>query len=144
MKTIHHIFDIAAPPEKVFTALALPDGIAEWWTTGVEAESSLAVNSPLHLTFGKGYVLNMRVTEFERNALVNFKCLAGPEPWAGSNLRFALEAQDGGTLVRFWQHYSPEPSDDTYGFSNFHWVSFLESLRLFCQTDAGRPFEAVL
>jgi hypothetical protein len=50
---------------------------------------------------------------------------------------------DGGrTRVRFWQDYAVELADDYYGTYNFNWGYYLESLRLFCSTGTGKPFEA--
>jgi hypothetical protein len=48
----------------------------------------------------------------------------------------------GGTLVRFWQYYARELSDDAYGNYNFNWGYYLESLRLLTSARAGKPFLA--
>ena len=50
--------------------------------------------------------------------------------------------EDGGTLVRFWQYYARELSDDAYGNYNFNWGYYLESLRLLTSAGAGKPFLA--
>ena len=43
--------------------------------------------------------------------------------------------------MRFWQHYARELDDDSYGIYNYNWGYYLESLRLLCETRAGKPFE---
>ena len=45
-------------------------------------------------------------------------------------------------IVRFWQGYARELSDDDYGTYNFNWRYYLESLRLFSNTGSGKPFQA--
>ena len=45
--------------------------------------------------------------------------------------RFELGDKGDGTIVRFWQDYARELSDDDYGTYNFNWCYYLESLRLF-------------
>ena len=48
----------------------------------------------------------------------------------------------GGTLVRFWQNYARELSDDAYGTYNFDWGYYLESLRLLTSDGTGTPYRA--
>ena len=58
-------------------------------------------------------------------------------------IRFELEEKGTGTVVRFWQNYARELSDDAYGTYNFNWGYYLESLRLLGETGTGKPFQAV-
>ncbi len=39
MKTIIHVVDTDAPPEKVYAALTTEKGLAGWWTTIVKADA---------------------------------------------------------------------------------------------------------
>jgi len=48
-----------------------------------------------------------------------------------------------GTVVRFWENYARELSDDAYGTYNFNWGYYLESLRLLGETGTGKPLQAV-
>ena len=41
MKTIHHVFEIAAPPGKIFAALTTTEGLSGWWTTKVSAQAEI-------------------------------------------------------------------------------------------------------
>ncbi len=140
MKTIHHVFDTAAPRDKVFAALTTADGLAGWWTTIVKAEA--AAGAVVHLTFAGDFNPDLRVTALEPPALVCWECVGGHEPWAQNTFRFELADKAGGTLVRFWQNYARELSDDAYGVYNFNWGYYLESLRLLAETGGGKPFQA--
>ena len=66
---------------------------------------------------------------------------SGHEPWADNTFRFELEEKGTGTVVRFWQNYARELSDDAYGTYNFNWGYYLESLRLLGETGTGKPFQ---
>ena len=41
MKTIHHVFEIAAPPGEIFAALTTTEGLSGWWTTKVSAQAEI-------------------------------------------------------------------------------------------------------
>jgi uncharacterized protein YndB with AHSA1/START domain len=139
MKTIHHVFDTAAPRDKVFAALTTTEGLSGWWTTIVKAEA--AVGAVVQFTFAGDFNPAMQVTALEPPALVCWECVGGHEPWAQNTFRFELEGKAGGTIVRFWQHYARELSDDAYGTYNFNWGYYLESLRVLSETGAGKPFQ---
>ena len=140
MKTIHHVFEIAAPPGKVFAALTTTEGLSGWWTTKVSAKAE--IGAVVDFTFGGDFNPDMRVTEFDPPLLVGWKCEGGHEPWAENTFRFELEEKGTGTVVRFWQNYARELSDDAYGTYNFNWGYYLESLRLLGETGTGKPFQA--
>ena len=59
-----------------------------------------------------------------------------------NTFRFQLvKLEDGRIRLRFWQDYAVELDDDSYGNYNFNWGYYLESLRLFCTTGQGKPFQ---
>ena len=140
MKTIHHVFETAAPPEKVFSALTSTEGLSGWWSTRVTAEA--AVGAVVAFTFGGDFNPRMRITKLDPPALLSWECVGGHEPWAQNTFRFELAPRGGGTVVRFWQDYARELSDDAYGTYNFNWGYYLESLRLLTETGTGKPFQA--
>ena len=141
MKTIHHVFEIAAPPGKIFAALTTTEGLSRWWTTKVSAKAE--IGAVVDFTFGGDFNPDMRVTELDPSVLVAWECVGGHEPWAENTFRFELEEKGTGTIVRFWQNYARELSDDAYGTYNFNWGYYLESLRLFGETGTGKPFQVV-
>jgi len=83
----------------------------------------------------------MEITALEPGSLVAWKCVGGHDPWADNTFRFELGDGDRGTRLRFWQQYARELDDDSYGVYNFNWGYYLDSLRLLCETGAGKPFE---
>jgi len=139
MKTIHHVFDIAAPQAEVFGALSTGEGLASWWTSEVAADT--AAGGSVRFTFGDDFNPVMRIEELAAPGRVRWACVGGHDPWLDNRFDFELEATEAGTRLRFWQHYARELSDDAYGVYNFNWGYYLESLRLRCETGTGKPYQ---
>jgi len=138
MKTIHHVFDIAAPQAEIFGALSTGEGLASWWTSEVAADT--AAGGSVRFTFGDDFNPVMRIEELAAPGRVRWACVGGHDPWLDNRFDFELEATEAGTRLRFWQHYARELSDDAYGVYNFNWGYYLESLRLRCETGTGKPY----
>lgn len=139
MQTIHHVLDIDAPRESVFTVLTTTSGLSSWWTTKVEA-NEMALGTLFDVTFGP-FNPHLRITEFDCPARVTWEGVRGHDAWGESTtIRFELEAKSGGTMVRFWHQLGQELSDDAVGIATFTWGYYLDSLRLYCETGDGKPF----
>ena len=140
MKTIHHVVDIDADADTVWTALTEHDLMAGWWSTDVEAPDA-NVGTRVRWMFSGDFNPVMEITETDGATRLGWRCVAGHEPWQDSGFRFRVTAlDDGRTRLRFWQDYAVELEDDYYGVYNFNWGYYLESLRLLCVTGSGRPF----
>ena len=78
---------LAAPPARVFSAIATPDGLASWWTPIVSG--SLAPGTRFELGFpGSQATIELRVERARRPALVEWTCLghSGHPEWRGTIL----------------------------------------------------------
>jgi hypothetical protein len=51
-----------------------------------------------------------------------------------------LRERERTTAVLFRMLYGQELPDEQFGFYNFNWAYYLESLRLLCQEGEGKPF----
>lgn len=142
MKTIHHVVDIDAAPQRAWAALTEADGLAGWWSTRV-ATLPAAVGTQIRFTFVGDFNPVMEITALdESSGQLDWRCVTGHEPWQDNTFVFRLLPLDNGhTRLRFWQHYAVELEDDYYGVYNFNWGVYLESLRLLCTTGKGRPFQ---
>jgi len=139
MKTIIHVTDVSAARGSVFEALTTLEGLAAWWTTKVEGDAGR--DGLIDFTFGGDFNPDMQVVDFEPLSVVSWKCVGGHDPWADNTFTFQLEDRDA-TRLRFKQEYATELSDDDYGIYNYNWGYYLESLRLYCETGTGKPFQA--
>ncbi|HEY6411792.1 MAG TPA: SRPBCC domain-containing protein [Ktedonobacteraceae bacterium] len=141
MKRIHHVVDIDTPVATLWAALTEAQGLTSWWSTRLNT-SAAAVGTQLHWTFAGDYNPVMEITTLEEERELGWSCIAGHTQWKDNIFRFRLvKLEDGRTRLRFWQDYAVELDDDSYGFYNFNWGYYLESLRLFCIKGKGKPFQ---
>src|SRR5947207_7656184 len=113
MKTIHHVFDIAAPAGEVFGALSTGEGLASWWTNEVQADTT--VGGSVRFTFADNFNPQMRIEELAAPGTVRWACVGGHDPWLDNRFDFEIEATEAGARLRFWQHYARELSDAASG-----------------------------
>ena len=139
MKTIHHVFEIAATPAKVWDAITTEDGLSSWWSTRVSAPDQ-NVGTLVKFTFRGDFNPIMKIEAVNPGKQLDWRCVDGHEKWADGTFRFQLEPADGGTKVRFWQQYAVELADDYYGTYNYNWGYYLQSLSDYCETGTGHPF----
>ena len=140
MKTIHHVLDIDAGVDSVWSAITDADRLAGWWSTKLRTTKPI-VGERIAFTFAGDFNPVMEITELEEPRKLEWRCVEGHEPWRNGTFRFEVVAlDDGRTKLRFWQDYAVELSDDAYGVYNFNWGFYLESLRLLCTTGRGKPF----
>ncbi len=138
MKKIIHIMQIDTNPKDVFLALTLPDKLASWWTTEVETDMEEAV---LDFRFHNDFNPDMKVLRQEPNREVHWQCVGGHDEWHESTITFGLEGENGMTQLTFVQNYPEEVSEEAYGRYNFSWGYYLDSLRQYCETGRGKPFQ---
>jgi uncharacterized protein YndB with AHSA1/START domain len=140
MKSIHHVVDIDTPTTTIWAALTTAHGLASWWSTRLRTPKA-DIGVQQHWSFGRDFNPVMEITTLDECRELVWRCVAGHDPWKDGTFRFQLaELDDGRTRLRFWQDYAVELDDDSYGIYNFNWGYYLESLRLFCTTGAGKPF----
>lgn len=138
MNKIIHVFDVKAPRDRVYEALATRAGLARWWTTEVTAD--VRVGGRIDFRFGTVFHPMMEVVRLDNGRAVEWKCVGGEKDWQDGRFVFALEDRGGMTLLRFTQDYAQELSDDVYGRFNFNWGYYLQSLKELCETGKGFPY----
>ena len=139
METIYHCFIIDASRNKVFSAISNIHGITGWWTTSVRG--TYEKQESLHFIFGDSMIISVEVSEIRPLENVVWICRKGPIDWINTKLSFTLEENDGNTLVKF-KHSHWAQMNDFFGECNFHWAHFLRSLKLFCETGKGTPYNS--
>ncbi len=131
---------VAAPPARVFAAIATPDGVTSWWTPIVAG--SLAPGTRFELGFPESdTTIELRVERARPSALVEWTCLghsAQPE-WEGTILEFRLtERAHGATDVAF-RHAGLARELGCQGSSEHEWDRALEALRAAIEADDAAP-----
>lgn len=139
--TICHAFEIAAPPETVFSALTTAEGLSRWWTTSVSGEAA-KVGGMIRFTFRGPFNPVLRVTRFDPPARVEWHGAGGHAAWGSrTGIEFGLHAAGSGTMVHFRHLLGPEADSETSASANFNWGYYLDSLRMFCETGNGKPYQ---
>jgi uncharacterized protein YndB with AHSA1/START domain len=138
MAEIRHMLLIDAPADRVYRAITEQAGLAGWWT--VQALAEPRVGAVADFKFGDRYHTAMRITGLEPSRKVRWECVAGDEEWVGTKIVFDLEKQGDQTLVRFVQG-DWRAVTDFYASCNYNWGYYLTSLKSYCETGEGTPFE---
>ena len=140
MPSIIHYLLIKAQPEKVYTGISKTEGLCGWWT--VEAKADEKVGGTAEFIFGERYYNKMKITNLLHNKKVEWKCLEGDKEWIGTTFLFDLEEKDGSTILRF-SHNNWKEETDFFASCNYNWGYYLNSLKQYCETGKGTPFNAV-
>ncbi len=138
MADIRHLFTINAPASKVYKAITDQEGLANWWTKETKAEPT--VGSIAEFRFGERYLNRMRITSLVPDKKVTWECIQGDREWVGTRFVFDLEEREGKTLVRF-AHTNWNEATDFYARCNYHWGHYMVSLKNYCETGKGTPYQ---
>jgi uncharacterized protein YndB with AHSA1/START domain len=136
---IRHRVVISAPLEEVYGAVAMKEGLSEWWTRdGVRGDSS--EGSRLQFFFGQPKPSAvMEVQRLSPSGGVTWSCVEGEDEWVGTKLRFDFTAKGGDTVVLFTHADWREPSE-FMAHCSARWAYFLLSLKSLVETGKGTPF----
>jgi uncharacterized protein YndB with AHSA1/START domain len=140
MAEIRHLVVIDAPVGRVYKAVTEQPGIAGWWTPQSVLEP--IVGSIAEFNFGDRYRNRMRVTKLVENQRAQWECLEGDQEWVGTTYDFELEPRDDQTLLRF-THGGWRAVTDFFAHCNYNWGYYIHSLKRYCETGVGHPWEEV-
>lgn len=130
---------IPADPERIYRAIATPDGLKAFWTDQVDGRS--AVGDVLSFGFGpnRENAFDMRVERLDEPKLVEWACMGGPPDWIGTRVRWEVEPSNGGGRVKFhhegWKSAEGPPPDIT-----FVWAMVLDRLSQYAEKGKPNPY----
>ncbi|MBC8424431.1 SRPBCC domain-containing protein [bacterium] len=139
MPDILHTFTVAAPAAQVYRALTEQAGLASWWTEQTTAENGLGAR--LIFDFGERYHNTMTVVDLLDAERVAWHIDEAHPEWVGTVITFDLEADGEVTRLRFG-HRDWREATDFFASCNFQWGFYMQSLKSYCETGAGRPWLA--
>ena len=134
---IKHKTSINCPPDNVYKALTTKQGIQGWWTPDTEIEPE--VGTIAVFDFSDRYHNEMEIIDLQPYKRVSWKCIEGETEWIGTTITFELENKNGQTVLRF-SHNDWDQITDFYATCSFQWARYLVSLKEYCQTGTGNPF----
>ncbi len=140
MFDILHRVGIKASLDKVYKALATPEGVAGWWTTDTRGDNKTGGMITFRFTAAGHEIgaFDMKILELHPNMRVVWQVVKGPAEWVGTKVRFELRQEDDFTIVLFKHEGWKEPVEFMYHCST-KWAIFLMSLKSFVETGRGNP-----
>jgi uncharacterized protein YndB with AHSA1/START domain len=142
MLDIVHRVGAVAPIQKLYDAVATPEGIAAWWTE--EATGDGAVGSGIETTFRREDGELVGSIGFEVEALVPnqrvvWRFTSGPQEWLGSRAIFEFTEADGGYSIVSFGHRGWQEEVEFMHHCSTKWASYLLSLKQLVETGQGAP-----
>jgi uncharacterized protein YndB with AHSA1/START domain len=138
MTAIKHLLVIKSSPEKIYSAITTNEGTAKWWTE--QSEIGNKVGDINIFDFGDRYHNEMIIINLIPNKKVEWECLVGDKEWIGTKLIFEIEEKDKNSVLKF-THSNWREETDFFASCNYHWGYYMRSLKLFCETGKGNPFQ---
>ena len=140
MFEILHRVGIKASPEKVYQALATPEGIAGWWTTQPAGDRRVGGIVTTRF-YADGKLLggfDLKILDLQPDSRVTWQVVDGPAEWIGTMIRLELKKEDDYTVILFKHEGWKEPVEFMYHCST-KWATFLVSLKSLLETGTGQP-----
>ena len=140
MFDILHRVGIKASADKVYQALATPEGVAGWWTTETTGDTKAGGMLTTRF-FADGRELggfDMKILELHLDTRVVWQVVSGPPEWVGTTIRFELKKEDDFIIILFKHEGWKEPVEFMYHCST-KWAIFLMSLKSLVETGKGLP-----
>jgi uncharacterized protein YndB with AHSA1/START domain len=138
MTAIKHLLVIKSSPEKIYSAITTNEGTAKWWTE--QSEIGNKVGDINIFDFGDRYHNEMIIINLIPNKKVEWECLVGDKEWIGTKLIFEIEEKDKNSVLKF-THVNWREETDFFASCNYHWGYYMRSLKQFCETGKGNPFQ---
>jgi uncharacterized protein YndB with AHSA1/START domain len=140
MVDILHRVGIKSSVNQVYAALATRDGLANWWTTNTQGDST--VGGVLQFRFSAdgreigGF--DMKVLDLHPATRVLWQVVDGPAEWIGTQIDFQLKQDSEYCIVLFKHQGWKEPVEFMHHCST-KWATFLLSLKSLVETGQGNP-----
>ena len=130
--------EIAASADSVYQALTTTDGVAGWWTDRNETTGVTGTIDRFHFP-GARMSWDMRVEQAEPAKLLAWHCVAGPDEWVGTDVRWTLQPTEQGTLVLL-DHTGFTEINSMFRVVTLGWAQMLLRLQQYLQTGTPAPF----
>lgn len=128
---------IAAPPDRVFEAVASPAGLDAWWTLGCRGERR--PGATWDLDFGPGYAWRAEVSRWQPGEAFALTVTRADADWTGTTVGFLLLPTPAGTQVRFAHRGWPD-ANEHFRISCHCWALYLRLLRKYVERGESVPY----
>jgi len=130
---IMHLLRIRAAPERVYTALATPEGIRSWWTP--EADLDIHVGGFGEFRFHGGEkITRVRIEALEPPSRIVWRTTGSFRPeWADTVIIFRIRPSPEGATLLF-SHGGFPHADEDYALCTTGWAIYLTRLQQVAET----------
>jgi uncharacterized protein YndB with AHSA1/START domain len=135
--------EITTPRERVFDAIATPEGICGWWATTVKGSGKTGGDLRLEFEGLEEHII-MHVDEAKRPSSVKWTCTVHTElpEWAGTKPTFDLVELTPKTCELHFRHTGLTPQLECHDHCEIGWNRFLASLVAYIERGKGAPYRA--
>jgi uncharacterized protein YndB with AHSA1/START domain len=135
MPDIYQNFQIHAPADKVFRAIATPEGLDTWWTQRSSKDGDRYV-----LWFGPKHEWRAVTTRAVPGKEFELELTGADDDWRGTKVGFVLDEAKGTTNARF-HHVGWRESNEHYRISCYCWAMYLRLLKRYVERGEVVPYE---
>ncbi|MBA2290939.1 MAG: SRPBCC domain-containing protein [Gemmatimonadales bacterium] len=141
MLDIVHRVGIRAPASKVFDAVTTTEGVGGWWTRSTTGTAEIGGKVNVRFLRDDGEEIgqmDFEMTTQVPNREVQWRILAGPPEWIGTDITFHFE-EDGDMTILIFGHRGWKEPVEFMAHCSMKWAVFMLSLRDMLETGEGRP-----
>ncbi len=138
MPDILHRLPIGRPAALVFSAIATPGGLNEWWT--LDCDGVARLGEIYRFGFGPGFEdWRGEVTSFDPDRTIEWTMTRADADWTGTIVGVRLVPDGDRTWVEF-SHRGWRDANEHYRTSNCCWASYLRILRRHLECGERVPY----
>lgn len=135
MPDIMHTLKIHASPDQVYEAIAMAEGIRNWWTRDAVLDSKLGGMAEFGF-FGRRFIAKVRIEELKPPQRIEWKVTNAA--WDGDTIAFEIRPEGAGARLSFF-HRGFKEADQRYASATTRWGFYLLSLKNYLETGKGSP-----
>src|SRR5918996_2418451 len=123
----------------VYKALATSAGVNGWWSNHTEGPDG--VGSTMKVSFPDvPMTFDFEVSEEVANERVNWRCLAGPPEWIGTQISFDVQSGEDGNVSVLFTHDGWKTTEESFPFIAYSWAQILPRLKKLAERGEADPY----
>ncbi|WP_411029634.1 SRPBCC family protein [Spongiimicrobium sp. 3-5] len=138
MQKTTHFIGAKTTREKMFQAIATPEGLQKWWASS--ASGSVAIGEMLQLDFKELTTLFFRCDALVTNEHLVLTCFDSFKTWNDTQLVFDIEEKEGQVFLTHTHQNIAEEDQESLTYFTSKWTVYLLSLKQYLETGEGTPY----
>jgi uncharacterized protein YndB with AHSA1/START domain len=139
MPSIVHELVVKAPPDRVFRAMATPEGLDRWWTKTSQGKPQ--EGAEYGLFFGPEFDWQGKVTRYQPHSTFELQMTKAHPDWIGTRVGCELHAEGTGNTRVLFYHTGWPTENEHWRVSCFCWAMYLRVMRRNLEYGDTVPYE---